>query len=130
MCLLPAWIIFLYALINIKAHPTTTHAHQDKWEPPLLLTAQPEGVSISGAEDLLQIVASWDTFVTLEPPHPADLPEKVAELYVMSKHSSAINCTFFSHELVSLQHPTSLSTTAVVSLLVFLFYHFHRYFVL
>ena len=54
---------------------------QTTWEPPLLITALPEGVSISGSEDLLQIVASWDIFVSLEPPpYPADLAERVADL--------------------------------------------------
>ena len=78
MYLLLVWIILF---INVKAHPATTHAPQDTWEPPLLVTALPDGVSISGAEDLLQIVASWDIFITLEPPpYPADLAERVAEL--------------------------------------------------
>ena len=103
--------------ISVYTHPTATQAPQEKWEPPLLVTALPDGVSISGSEDLLQIVASWDIVVTLEPPpHPAVLAERVADLYGTSKQSSVINCT--------------LSTTAVISLLVFLFYHFHRYFVL
>ena len=45
------------------------------------MTALPDGVSISGSDDLLQIVASWDIFVSLEPPpYPADLVEGVADL--------------------------------------------------
>ena len=71
----------MHSVWTITTHPTTTHAPQDEWEPPLLVTSLPDGVSISGSEDLLQIVASWDIFVSLEPPpFPADLAERVAEL--------------------------------------------------
>ena len=61
--------------MDVTSHEPTSpqpHQQQNTWEPPLLVTALPDGVSISGSENLLQIVASWDIFVSLEPPpYPA-----------------------------------------------------------
>ena len=48
---------------------------------PLLISRLPDGVAISGAESLRQVVASWDVFVTLDPPQlPMELIEQVQSL--------------------------------------------------
>ena len=48
---------------------------------PILVTALPDGISISGSEPLRQIVASWDIYVTLEPPpFPTDLARRVEDI--------------------------------------------------
>ena len=53
--------------------------------PPVVITALPDGVSIKGAEDLRQIVASWDVYVTLDPPI---FPDTVAD------HVNGLGSTF------------------------------------
>ena len=114
--------VCIISFINVKAHPTTSQGSSGQRGASVVsdITARRHpGISLSAWSRRLE-----------PPPFPAGLPEKVAELYSTTKQSSVINGTSFSHDLVALQHPTSLSTTAVVSLLVFLFYHFHRYFVL
>ena len=48
---------------------------------PLIITSLPDGVSVSGAESLRQVVATWDVFVTLEPPpYPRQLLDKLDAL--------------------------------------------------
>lgn len=50
-------------------------------QPPLQVTPLPDGISITGGETLHPIVASWDIFVTLEPPSfPEDLATQMAYL--------------------------------------------------
>jgi hypothetical protein len=36
---------------------------------PVIITDLPDGVSISGGEELRQVSATWHVFVTLAPPH-------------------------------------------------------------
>ena len=51
----------------------------------ITITKMPDGVSIRGGETLHQITATWDIFVTLDPPpHPSRLAQQV----------SALNTTF------------------------------------
>ena len=48
---------------------------------PLIVTPLPDGISIRGGETLRQIIASWDVYVTLDPPpFPVDLADRVAAL--------------------------------------------------
>ena len=48
---------------------------------PLIVTPLPDGVSVKGGETLRQIIASWDVYVTLEPPpFPQDLADRVRDL--------------------------------------------------
>ena len=48
---------------------------------PLVVSKLPDGVSISGSTALRQIVATWDIFVTLDPPpYPWDLAEQLDRL--------------------------------------------------
>jgi len=48
---------------------------------PLIITSLPDGVSIRGAEDLRQVVATWDVFVTFDPPpFPEMFAKQVDEL--------------------------------------------------
>ena len=48
---------------------------------PLIVSQLPDGVSISGSEALRQVVASWDIFVTLEPPpYPQQLFKELTDM--------------------------------------------------
>ena len=48
---------------------------------PIIVTPLPDGVSIRGGETLRQIIASWDVYVTLDPPpFPEDLAARVVAL--------------------------------------------------
>ena len=48
---------------------------------PLIVTPLPDGVSVKGGETLRHIIASWDVYVTLEPPpYPQDLADQVRSL--------------------------------------------------
>ena len=50
-------------------------------EEPIAITPLPDGVVIAGSEDLRQVVASWDIFVTISPPpFPSSLARKVVAL--------------------------------------------------
>ena len=47
----------------------------------ILVTPLPDGISITGGEPLRQVVATWDIFVTLDPPpFPVELEQQVREL--------------------------------------------------
>lgn len=48
---------------------------------PLIITPLPDGVSVKGGESLRQIIASWDVYVTLEPPpFPQALADRIIAL--------------------------------------------------
>ena len=48
----------------------------------ILVTPLPDGISITGGEPLRQVVATWDIFVTLDPPpFPVELEQQVISIY-------------------------------------------------
>jgi hypothetical protein len=65
---------------------TTMARTQDLWQQPqeeeaIRVTPMPDGVSVRGGEDLRQIVASWNVYVTLDPPiYPAQLAQQLTAL--------------------------------------------------
>ena len=49
--------------------------------PPIITTNLPDGISVTGGESLRQIIASWDIYVTLDPPpYPQALADQVTAL--------------------------------------------------
>ena len=74
-------------------------------EPSITVKAMPDGVAISAAEDLRQIVASWDIFVTLQPPSPpTDLQSRLMDLEgtfraIMSLDKVGINVDLMPFEI-------------------------------
>ena len=67
------------AIITIIAMSRVPHA---KARPdPLVITRMPDGVTVSGSQPLRQMVASWDVFVTLDPPtYPQQLADQLDKL--------------------------------------------------
>ena len=57
--------------------------------PPIIVTRLPDGISVSGGDPLRQIVASWDIFVTLEPPPYPD--QLAAQVEALDKTFQALN---------------------------------------
>ena len=64
--------VFCCSFCVLQAVPTIREG------PPVRVNPMPDGIAISAPEDLRQVVATWDVFVTLQPPSvPFDLQHRV-----------------------------------------------------
>ena len=70
ICNLQTFLLSFTLILSARASPD-----------PLIITPLPDGVTVSGSESLRQMVASWDVFVTLDPPaFPQDLLDHLNSL--------------------------------------------------
>lgn len=91
------YYLFLHAYVSISYGLSSGDS-------PVLVTRLPDGVTISGSEPLRQIVATWDIYITLEPPpRPEDLEMRLDALSATFESIKSLETTGMTVDLTPFQ---------------------------